>query len=181
MAIEISSKTKIKSSAWTIILGILCLILLLALVASYFYLDNLTKKIKQEVENKEKALVATSSEKELEDNLGLAERKINKFADLLLNHRNPLNVFTFLESLCLPNVQFSNFDLDSGKNTVSISGKTDNFITLEQQIEVFKKESLVEKIELSDISMGGEEGVNFAFLFTFNLKIFNSTEISNLF
>ncbi len=179
MAIEISSKTKIKSPIWAIILGVLCLILLLASIASYFYLGILTKRIRQEIQDKEKALIATSSEKALEDNLNLAKNKIDNFADLLLEHHNSVNVLTFLENICLPNIQFLNFDFDAGKNTVSISGKADNFITLEQQIDILKKESLAKKIEVSGVSIGEEGGANFDFLLTFDPKIFNLTEISS--
>jgi len=88
MAIEISSKTKIKSPVWFIILGVLCLVLLLVSISSYFYLGSLTKKIKQEIQEKENALKATSSENALENNLNLTKNKIDKFSDLLLEHYN---------------------------------------------------------------------------------------------
>lgn len=176
MAIEISSKTKIKSPVWSVILGALCLILLLASISSYFYLNSLTKKIRQKIQEKENALKSTPSEMALENNLILTRNKIDKFADLLSKHHDSASVLTFLENTCLPNVQFLNFNFDDGKNTVSISGKANSFITLEQQIDVLKKESLVKNIEVSDILMSEEGGANFDFLIILDPKIFNPTK-----
>ena len=165
MTIEITSRRKIKSPNWATILMVFCLILFLGLTISYFYLNSLVKKINQEIEEKENTLIATPSEKALENNLFLAKNKIDAFADLIPSHRNPVNIFTFLENACLSNVQFSSFDFDAEKNIISVSGITDDFISIERQVHFLKQEVLAEKIEVSGISIDKEKGaVNFTFL-----------------
>jgi hypothetical protein len=172
MAIEISKKRKIKTPVWAIIFGIFSLILILILAGSYVYLNSAAKKITREVQEKEKSLAATSSEKALENNLNLIENRIKLFASLLSKHRKPGNIFTFIESVCLPNVQFSDFSFGIGQEAISLSGKTDSFLTLEQQLNVLKQEPLVKKIDLSNMSTDDKGIVSFALLLVLDPKIF---------
>ncbi len=174
MAIEITPRRKIKSSAWSIVFTVFSLVLIAVLTISYFYLNSSIKKIKQEIQQKEKALTPTPSEKTLDRNLLLFENQINVFKGLILKHRNLVNVFSFLENVCLPNVQFYDFGFDSSQNAVSLSGKTDNFVSLEKQILVLKNESLVKSVKISDLSEEKEGGVvDFGLILTFNPKIFH--------
>jgi len=168
MAIEITPRRRIKSPVWAITLSVFCLILLSALIASYFYLNSSTKKINLEIKEKETASAATPEEKALEDNLSLAKDKISAFSGLILKHREPANIFGFLENNCFPNIQFYNFDFAADKNTVGLSGTTDDFISLEQQILIFRKDSLVKKVELSKISIGKEGVVDFGLILIFD-------------
>ena len=172
MAIKITPEPKIKTSLWITIFGIFCIILVLALLANYFYLDRLIKQMVQEIQEKEKAMVVTPSEKALEDELYLLEGRINNFSELLSEHGKPLNIFNFLESTCLPNVQLSTFNFTSEKNEVSVSGQADSFVVLGQQILVLGQEPLLKNLNLSEISMSEEGKVGFAFLLTFDPQIF---------
>jgi len=172
MAIEISKKRKIETPVWAIILEIFSLFLILIMAGSYFYLNSAVKKITQEVQEKEKSLTATSSEKALENNLSLIESRINLFAGLISKHRKVGNIFTFIEGACLPNVQFSDFSFDIRQKAIDLSGKTDSFLTLEQQLNVLKQEPLVKKIDLSNILTDDKGGVNFSLSLILDPKIF---------
>ena len=172
MAIEISKKTKIRVPLWAVALGIVCLALILVLAGSYFYLNILTGKITKEIQDKEEALKITPSQKSLEDNLSLTGNKIDQFADLASKHRKVANIFTFIENTCLPNIQFSDFNFDIAKETVNISGQTDSFVALGQELNILKQEALIKKINLSGVSINDEGTVDFTFSIIFSPDIF---------
>jgi len=172
MAIEIGLKRRVKIPAWSIILGILSLILILILIGSYFYLDSAVKRMTLEIQKREQFLKVGSSEKALQNNLKLIESRIESFADLLSRHYNVGNIFVFLESVCLPKVQFSDFKFDFSKERVVLSGETDNFMMLEQQLHILRQEPLIKKVNLSDVSTNEKGRVDFTFSLVFDPKIF---------
>lgn len=173
MAIEITPKQKIKVPIWVIIIGVLCVILVLAFLASYFYLYRSIKQMSQEIE--EKNLTSFPLEKaikEKEQKIFPIKQKIDDFNELLSEHKKPLKVFEFLERICLPNVWFSTFDFTFEKGELTISGETDSFITIEQQILILKQEPLVKNLNLSGLSIGEEGEVSFVLLLVFDPRIF---------
>ena len=66
MAIEIVPKPKIKIPRWVFIALVVFVILLLGFAISYFVFDKSSKKLSQEIQEKEKALIKTPLEKALE-------------------------------------------------------------------------------------------------------------------
>ncbi len=173
MAIEITPKQKIKIPIWVIIIGILCVILVLAFLASYFYLYRSVKRMSQEIE--EKNLVTLPLEKAIgkkEGEIFPISQKIDDFNELLSGHKKPLKIFEFLERTSLPNVLFSTFDFTFEKGELTISGQTDNFVTIEQQVLILKQEPLVKNLNLSGLSMSEEGGINFTLSLTFDSQIF---------
>jgi len=110
--------------------------------------------------------------KKKEEELSPVGKKIDDFGELLQKHKTPLNIFNFLEKICLPTVWFSDFNLTSENGEVTVSGYTDSFVTLEQQILVLKQDLLVKNLNISGVSIGEEGKVNFTFLLTFAPQIF---------
>jgi len=158
MAIEISPRTKIKLIDLTIIIGIVLLILLIGLTAVYFYFAFSLKKISEQLEEKNIAvapLEKTITEKETE--LKLISQRIDDFNILLTAHKKTLDMFVFLEKICLPSVWFSDFSFSSETGEVNLSAKADNFATLEQQINVLKQESVLRSSSITGVSVS-EEG-----------------------
>jgi len=172
MAIEVGKGIEIKTPIWSIILGIFSVVLILVMMGSYFYLDRAAEKIAQKIQFKKQSSTATPLESDLESNLNLIGNRINLFGELLLNHRDSGKIFNLMESICLPNVQFSNFNFDSDQGTVSLSGKTDNFISLEQQLTVLRQEPLIKKVTLSNMSTVKEGGVSFSLSLIIDPKVF---------
>lgn len=173
MAIEITPKQKFKAPIIQIIFLGICAVLLIAFLASYFYFDRSIKQISQKIQEKDLAAAPLDNAiKEKEGEITLVKQKIDDFGKLLSEHKKPLNIFGFLERICLPNVWFSNFDFSFGEGGLTVSGETDSFITLEQQLLVLKQDPLVKSVTLSGISMGKEGGANFSFLITFDPQIF---------
>lgn len=171
MAIEITPKRKIKLPFWSVALGGLGLVLAMGLVGSYFYFEWQIGKVSQELE--EKNLVAVPLEKAVkgkEAELFPVKQKIDDFGKLLAERRSPLGVFEFFERVCLPKVWFSDFSF-SGKG-VSVSGQTDSFITFEHQLSVLRQDPLIEKLNITGVSVNEEEGINFSLFFTFDPQVF---------
>ncbi len=109
-----------------------------------------------------------SLEKEVRD----YERKIKDFAPLIEEHLETSNIFNFLQKDCHPKVWFQQFSLDSRQNKVNVSGKTQSFETLGQQILIFKDDKLVQDIKLEKVSLGKEGKIDFALSISLNPQIF---------
>jgi len=174
MAIEISPRTKIKITIWTMAAGVVLAILLLGLLVSYFYFFFNIKKIDQQIQEKTLAVAPLERAiKEKEKELIPLSEKIKDFDKLLTERKNILNIFAFLERVCLPKVWFSKFEFDAEKRGVVISGKTDNFAILDQQVSILKQEPLLENFNISEVSISKEgEGIAFILLLAFNISIF---------
>lgn len=177
MAIEIIPKPKVKKAPLINVLLYLCLILLIVFVISYFILDNYQKKLDKELSDLEKALERTPEEQNLEEELLGYQKKIRNFGALLNYHQAPRSLFNFLEKITHPKVWFSKFSLDLETSTVNISGQTDSFETLGQQIIILRKEELIEGLNLAGISISREGEIGFDLQLTFDPQIFTPLEI----
>jgi len=164
MAIEISSKPKIKEPFWLNFTLYSVLVIILGLLVSYFSFVFYEKRTKGEFTTEEIAL-----EKEISN----YQKKIEDFNILLNNRKSPLNVFSFLEKNVHPKVWFSDFDLDLERNTLSLSGEVENPEDIEQQIIAFKKEKeIVKEVNLSKFSINKRKKIEFELHLVFDSKIF---------
>ena len=173
MAIEIIPRGEIKLPFWLIALGVFAIILLIGFLGSYLYLEISIRKMSQEIQEKEPILIPLiETIEKKEEELNPIEKKIDDFGELLQKHKIPLNIFNFLEKICLPTVWFSDFDFTSEDRRVIVSGHTDTFVTLEQQILVLKQDPLVKSLNISGVSINEEGKVDFTFLLAFATQIF---------
>lgn len=177
MAIEIIPKKKAKISFWPKVLLAVGLILLLAFLGSYFYLQKAQQDLSEAIEEKNRALVKTPEERTLEESLLLVEAKVKSFGGLLSKHKKTENVFKFLEEITHPKVWFSSFDLNTEEGTIGLSGTAEDFVALEQQrlilLELISAEdTFLKAINLSGISMEEGGGINFSLQLTLDPQIF---------
>jgi len=162
MAIEISPRIKIKASVWTIVTAGALLILLIGFTVAYFYFAFSIKKISQELEEKNIAInplekAITEKEAELEP----ISQKIDDFNKLLAGHKKTLDIFTFLERICLPAIWFSDFDFDSNARKVNLSAQANSFATVEQQLNILKQELALISSNITEISINEEGSISF--------------------
>jgi hypothetical protein len=172
MAIEIIAKPKIKIPIWAIILFIFCLLGFAILGFYYWRIDSLSKNIQNEIEEKEKALEKTESERKLEGDIFSKEEKINSFANLLSAHAKIFNIFPILESLTHPEVQFVDFNFTSATNKLNLKGNAKSFVALGQQILILKQEKKIKEINLSGISIRADGRIDFSLSLTFDAGTF---------
>lgn len=172
MAIEITPQPKIKTPIWTIILLVVDFLFLAGLLTSYFYFDSSSKKITELLKKSPQEIFLEEQLKEKETELSLDEARINAFGKLLTDHRNTVELFNLLEKVSLPNVWFSKFDFNYTQQTIGISGQTDNFVNLWQQIDILKKEPLFKNISLTGVGVGKKGGVDFSLSLQFDSQVF---------
>jgi hypothetical protein len=156
------------------ILSNFSIIFLIGVVIVYFILVSLQKKSEIRLQDIEKALAQTKSPQvlSLEKEILSYQQKIKKFFPLLQAHVLTSKTFEFLEKNTHPKVFFSKINLNSKDSTVILFGQTDSFFTLGQQLLIFEKESLVENLNLSEVSIGKEGRAWFILNLSLNPKIF---------
>lgn len=173
MAIEIESGFSVKKSILPLTVFVIGLIAVLFVASSYAFLYFSSEDISRKIDERNQKLIETAEEKALKKELSGYEFKINTFKSLLENRGKTLNVFSFLEQVCHPDVWFKNFNYDSSKSSVSISATTKDFIVLAQQLIILKQhQDILTKITLSNLSRDPKEGVNFSLDLVFAPQIF---------
>lgn len=180
MVIQIVPKEKIRISTFTLIGGIVCFFLAAFLASAYFYFDLNISKMNERIQQKQVQLgpiEKTIREKEKE--LVPIKEKIDNFGVLIGQHQTSFDLYGFLEKNSLPRVWFYEFNFDSEQKTVSVSGQADSFITLEQQVNIFKKnqESFLESVKLSNVEITEEGVINFEMEFIFKTEVFKPSLI----
>jgi len=158
MAIEIIPKKTIRFPFWLNILFYLSLVLLVASLISFFVLNYSLEKSSQAFKDLEETLVGerTSERITLEKQLISQEKRINDFSKLIEQHFLPSKFFSFLERVSYPRIYFSDLILNTQQASVILSGSTDSFSSLGQQVLILEREELIKDISLSKVSISKE-------------------------
>ena len=174
MVIQIAPKEKIRISTFTVIGGIVCFFLAAFLASAYFYFDLNTSKMNEKILQKEQQLgPIEKSIEEKEQELIPIKEKIDSFETLIGRHQTSLDIYGFLEKNSLPKVWFSDFEFSSEEKMVIVSGQTDSFITLEQQVNILKNNQadFLESLKLRKVEVAEKEGINFEIEFIFKTQV----------
>jgi len=165
--VEIIPKPVQRPPSWQNILLSFSVGLLLISIISYFALGYFIQKSETAFQDLEQALAQKETEEEiaLEQEVFGYQKKIGDFSGLVNQHIYPSQVFTLFESLCHPQAWFSKMNVDFGTQRISVFGKTNNFLILDQQLSIFEQEELVKEVGLSNVSIGKEGLVNFTLNF----------------
>ena len=161
MAIEIVSKPKTKSPSWATAIFAFSILILIALAASYFYFDRSARELSGQIQEKDSAIKETPEERGKREDATAKAAKINSFSQLLATHKKPENVIAFVQKITHPQVWFSNFSFSAKDLTVTMQGRSANFVTLGQQLlilEALQKTNVLKGVKLSGVSMSGQEG-----------------------
>ena len=170
MAIEIIPKPAQKAPPLQNILFYFAIGLLLLSIGAYFVLGYFIKKSELTLQDLEETLAREKTEEEtiLEKEVFGYEKKVEDFSTLIGQHTYASKFFNFFENLCHPRVWFSKISLDITNHKFIVSGKTDTFLILHQQLLIFQQEELIEETILTNLSVEKEGLVNFTFDLTFN-------------
>jgi len=172
--IEIIPKPAQKLPLWQNILFYFSIAVLIASFLSYFVLDNFIKnsqKILQEL-GETLAREKTGSQLLLEEEVFNYQKKIADFSQLLQNHLFTSKTLGLLERNSHPKIWFSQYNLDSTKGILALSGEAEDFSVLGQQLLIFKKEPFIKGLDLSNISVGRKGRVAFILNFSLDPKLF---------
>lgn len=172
--IEIVPKPAPKVSSWRGTLFLVAVLFAVLSIAGYFILNYSYQKTFQALEDVEKHLDEDKTLGEidiLEKEIFDYQRKINDFSEILESHQYSSKIFNLVESLTHPQVMWSDFSFDEKNLTVSLSGLTQNFQILGQQILILEKEESLKEVSLSDVELGEEGKIIFKVVFNLDTKI----------
>ena len=148
------------SFAFLLIVGIVFLLLNWQTAA----LNSKKEKLAQQITE----LESQTSNKTLEEQVFEIADKIDDFSRLIKEHKINSRFFDFLRAICHPRVQFTGFNLDVQQNSTQLSGKTENFQILGEQIKVLVENENISNLEIPDISF--DENGKILFQIHFLLK-----------
>lgn len=172
--VEIIPKKAPLLPQWLNILFYFSLAFLIFSIASFFLLNNSIKKNQETLIDLEESLAErkTSENVSLEKEILKYQRKTDDFSQIIGGHLKTSEVFEILQKNCHPRVRFSQFNLESRQNYILLSGNTDSFESLGQQLLIFKGEALVRGADLEKVSINKEGGISFSLSLPLDPKIF---------
>lgn len=172
--VEIIPKQTQKASPWQDILFYASLLLLVAVIVAFLAIIYSQKKSYQTLKVLDRKIASkqTLKEKEMKATVINYQKKINDFSVLLSQHHEVSGFFPFFEKMIHPKVWISSFNIDLKNYRVDISGLTDSFWDLGQQLLIFKHEPLIKEVNLSGVSIGDKGNVNFSFSLVFSPNVF---------
>lgn len=176
MAIEIIPKAQRPRPRAELIdaLFYLSLILLLLSFLSYFVLDRYERQARLEIGRIEKSLreKETPEIKLLEEGVLKTQKRIAVFADLWNNHRRSSLIFPLLADFSHPQVFFSGLELNTAVSEVILSGSTESFRILQEQVLIFEREPRIAEVNLRGIGFDRQGKVGFSLKLRFNPEAF---------
>jgi len=171
--VEIIPKPAEKPPFWQNLILIPSIIILLVAIFAYFILSSLQTKAQQDIKDLDGKISQTKTKErqDLENHLLREKKIIDDFSLILSKHRISSSLFVLLEKATHPKVWFDDFKLDFSKGTITLSGKTESFITLGQQETIFQTIGEIAKTttgqeilntKISKIAIGKEGEVEFS-------------------
>jgi Tfp pilus assembly protein PilN len=173
MAIQIIPKERERPALWLSLLLYLSVFLLVATAGSYFFLINLQQKTEREYMSLEQQLSELKNSKEavLGQEIADHKKKIDNFFSIFENRLYTSQVLPLIEKLAHPKVFFS--ILRAGTDgKITISGATENFQTLGQQMAIFQGEKLVKETTLSNSFLNEAGKTEFVFDLLLDPEVF---------
>ncbi len=171
--VEIVPRSTEKESQEVGILFYISILFLVLSIISYFVFFSLQKRAETTRQNlldqiqKETPAEIISLKEKVEN----YEKKIKDFTPLLKKHILASNFLKFLEEKTHPQVFFTEINLDLEKSMVDLSGQTDNFFILGQQLLILEQEPLISELKLDQLAIGKEGKIDFVLNFSFSPKI----------
>ena len=170
MPIEIIPRKIEEFPLWQKVLFYVSIGFLIIVILTSLIFNNSLKTSQKKLRkiNQEISQIRTTDMLSLEKEILFAQTQIRDFSYLLNDHSFPNIFFQFLEKICHPQVWFSKFSLNSKDNRATVSGTTDNFTSLGQQLMIMKGNSFVREVNLSKISLKKIGKIGFTFDLSFN-------------
>lgn len=147
------------------------LIFVAALIFILNLLINNSQKTLKELENK-LAEAETSQNIALEKEILVRQKKINDFSQVISRHLETTRIFSLIEKNTHPKVWYSQVSLNSEGGAVSLSGVTDSFESLGQQLMILQEEKLIKSLGLEKVAIGREGKIEFGLSVVLDSQVF---------
>jgi Tfp pilus assembly protein PilN len=159
-------------------IGLVLLVLsLLVYGGLLIYKKTLTQKISGLTQNISD--LESKRDSKLENSVYKADKKLTAVENLFKDHLYWSKIFAKIESSVVPEAYFLTAEttIANDKVSLTLSGNSKSYTGLAKQIISFKKDALVEKIELSDIKLSEAGGIDFTLIISLNKSVLvNKTE-----
>jgi|YNPNPStandDraft_1061719.scaffolds.fasta_scaffold08216_8 Tfp pilus assembly protein PilN len=165
---------------WVNITLIVCLALWLILGGIFFFLTRHIEHQKTQKKNLDEQLTQLYSPeiKSMEEQINTIGQKINRFATVAREHKNSFRLFELLRYNCHPNVRFTSLNASFQEGNIILKGQTDTYLSLSQQIDILKKNPVINQVQVSDITLSREGKIDFQISFNVQPQIFTSPDVS---
>jgi len=173
-SVQIIPKPKPKVPRWVRGTFWLSLILMIVSVGLFFFLQAQVSSLdhqKQALERQLANITTSSSQKELEREISKLSEKIQDFSYILKDHKKSSKFFEFLQDSTHPKVQFVSLNLDVKNYQAHLTGKTENFKTLGEQLLILKQNKNIKGLDVSNIILDREGKVKFDLMFSFSQEL----------
>ncbi|MBI4138428.1 MAG: hypothetical protein HY482_02480 [Candidatus Wildermuthbacteria bacterium] len=117
----------------------------------------------------------TQEEIALEDSVGGLKKKLDDFTGVISSRKDFAPAFAFLENAVHPAVVFSSVSMGSESSRVQLRGTADSYVSLEEQLAVFKARPETRSVSLTDFQGGESSGVSFQVELEFPADFFQDT------
>jgi hypothetical protein len=170
---EIIPKEKSSKLSFFNTLFYFALFFLLFSIIGFFLLNHFLGQVQNRLTELEAALVKKVAPEKLalkQEVLNYQE-KIDNFSILITQRLESLKFFTAFEKIVHPQVWFSEFSLNSKGGIVVLSGQSQSFEALEQQLSVIKDTEWIKDFKLETVSITEEKKIDFSLIIFFDPKI----------
>jgi Tfp pilus assembly protein PilN len=168
-------------SKTTFLVLFLVILSLLLYEATIIYKNKL--KISLEGIKQEISLLANKRMPDQEEAIIDLDTKISLLKEVFQNHTYWSEIFERIESLTMSDVYFQDAKLTMELDKISLqfSASTDTYKSLAKQMLVFQEEPIIQRVEISNITLSEEGGIKFGLFSVFPLKtlLFNNNEDKN--
>ncbi len=165
--IKIIPKAKPKISKPLNFLFWFSLLLLVALGALSFFLQNQNLDLETKLEGINKEIALSQIKTDLEKELISSSQKIKDFSKILNLHKTPSKFFEFLKTNCHQKVELTALQLDNANCQAFLSGEAETFEALGEQILILKNNENVESLQVTNVFLNRESKVEFNLNFSF--------------
>jgi hypothetical protein len=182
MAIEVAPQKEEKPLWQTLLFYFSFTLLILSLVSflvlKYYFVPDFTKKITDidaQIARQSQSVENGKTIGSMEAEVKAAETKIEDFKTIYQENLKASKFFREFESSVHPKVYFTSLSLTLKPDEphAVLSGQTESFQSLIQQIEIFQnKTNFIKNFDVSNVGMAEEGGVGFSFTLNLQPSIF---------
>ena len=151
-------------------------IIFLAMVGlfGFYYFQASSLESKAKAKESDYLAINTPENREIEARVSEISQRLEKFSQAFSNHKFSYIIFDFLGSFCHPNVSFSDMNLTLSTGAVSLTGQTNSYKSLSEQILILKNEEEISALDVSDVALNKEGAVTFGLNFLIDPTFFNN-------
>ncbi|MFA6190374.1 MAG: hypothetical protein WC711_02550 [Candidatus Staskawiczbacteria bacterium] len=148
---------------------------LVATVFLYFIFLFKNGMVKMQIEEEMTKLqeVGTLMQKEHEKEVMVYQKKIGDFSLLLKNHEFASNAFAFMQAQTMPNIWFSQFNLDQRNSALQLTGEADDMDAFSRQVAILEENKYVSSVGTFSSSLGEAARTEFNVSLVLDKSIFD--------